>query len=104
MFKNFKKDFQNINSERELNDSDYYYVLELLDDLPFDNLFFLDCNIEEANMELFLFIENNGELVEEFDNLQLYLFDDKKIVLFNSFDEMFLFCKSVDVTEFSEVF
>lgn len=102
-FKNFKKDFVSIRTEEAFKESNFYYTLEILDDIPFSNLFYLNCS-EDDNYELFTFIEANGELVEEFDSLQLFDFDEKKIVLYNEFGDIFLFCKQKDALEFSEVF
>jgi hypothetical protein len=103
-FLNFRDSYPGVDSERDLRDSEFYYVLELLDDLPFQDLFYLTCVEDDDNFELFNFIEANGIQGEEFDNLQLYDFDDKNVVLYNAFGETIIFCKRSDVTELSEVF
>lgn len=103
-FIKFEGNYPDILNEKELKESDFHYVLELLEDIRFSNLFYLNCVEEEDNFELFNFIEANGELLDEFDDLQLYLFDDKKVVLYNTFDVILIFCKESDSEEFSEVF
>lgn len=95
----------NLNTPRVFEESDYAYLADLFAvENPLESLFFLDCSEEtsEENYVLYLFIEDNGDLVAEDSDFQLFDLDEKKIVLYNSFEERYIFCLKKDIGELSE--
>lgn len=104
-FQNIIGHLPEINSPENFKDSDYIFLLDLLGNIPLETLFFLNCSDEDSeDYSLYLLIEDNGELVEEVSDFQLFEFDEKRVVLFNSFDERYIFSLKKDIKELSEAF
>ena len=89
-------------SEGDFAESDYFCVLDLLN-ISFEYIFVLICE-EDEEKELFTLIEENGKLKQTEGDFQLFYFDDKSVVLYNSFEDTIIFCNENDIEELQDCF